>query len=67
VLDTHGCGLCVDPRNPAALASAILAIADNPVLRAQMAENGVNAVEAHYSWESQEKRMLEVYNKLLSG
>lgn len=67
VLEAHGCGLCVDPRNPEALASAILTIADNPTLQAEMAENGVKAVEAHYSWESQEKRMHEVYNKLING
>jgi glycosyltransferase involved in cell wall biosynthesis len=67
VIEAHGCGLCVDPRNPEALASAILTIADNPTLQAEMAENGVKAVEAHYSWESQEKRMHEVYNKLING
>lgn len=67
VLDQHDCGLCVDPMKPAALADAILQLADQPDLRRQMAENGVKAVEAHYSWESQEKRMLEVYRRLSAG
>ena len=64
VLDKQGCGLCVDPLNPAALAAAIVQLADDPERRLQMAANGVRAVEAQYSWESQEKSMLEVYRKL---
>lgn len=64
VIDTHQCGICVDPMNPEALARAILQLADNPELRAQCAVSGVKAVESTYSWDSQEAQVLEVYRHL---
>jgi glycosyltransferase involved in cell wall biosynthesis len=67
VVEQHACGLCVDPLKPSDLALAILRIAGDDALRLQMAKNGVNAAEAHYSWESQEKLVLEVYEKLSAG
>jgi len=67
VVEDSGSGLCVDPKSPKAIAAAIIRLADHPELRIRMAEQGVNTAMALYSWESQEKQLLEVYRRILSA
>ena len=45
---------------------ALSTLANDKELRNKMGENGYKAFKMNYSWELQEKKMLEVYNELLT-
>ena len=51
VLDNGSCGVLVRPADPAALASAILRLAADPVMRKRLAENGFRRVREQYAWQ----------------
>lgn len=61
----NGCGLCVDPLDPAAIARAVRTILDSPQEGAQMGRAGRRAVLEHYNWPRAEQRLLEFYAALL--
>lgn len=68
VIAQHGCGLLVNPpTDPAAIAAAIRQLVDNPQEAAEMGRRGREAVERHYSWEQEEKKLLALYAGLLHG
>ena len=46
-------------------ADALSTLANDKELRKKMGENGYKAFKMNYSWELQEKKMLEVYDELL--
>jgi hypothetical protein len=62
----HGCGVCVDPADPAAIASAIRALVDDPERVASMGRAGREAVHAHYHWPQAEAHLLALYRDLLA-
>lgn len=64
VVETHHCGICVDPLNPAAIAEAIEHLLSNPDLREQMGQNGMEAAR-QYTWDTQFQKALVVYKRLL--
>ncbi|MGJ7607613.1 glycosyltransferase family 4 protein [Variovorax sp. LT1R20] len=61
----NGCGLCVDPLNPAAIAEAIDTLSEDPQLAKQMGENGRRAVVEKYNWSVEEARLLNFYRKVM--
>ncbi len=64
VRDT-GCGLLVDPTDPAALAAALRAILDAPAAdRRAWRERALAAAHATYNWERQAAVLLDEYTKL---
>jgi glycosyltransferase involved in cell wall biosynthesis len=65
IVERHQCGLCVDPAKPEEIAAAIQEILENPDRAAQMGQAGRKAVEQHYCWATEEKRLLELYDSLL--
>ncbi|MBQ9472930.1 MAG: glycosyltransferase family 4 protein [Bacteroidales bacterium] len=64
VEDCH-CGLCVDPLDAKAVASAVRQLASDRELAHLMGQRGRAAVENKYSWKSQEKILLDLYATLL--
>lgn len=64
VVERNHCGVCVDPEQPEQLAAQIVELADNPQRRLEMAINGVRAVESDYTWKSQERKLLALYERL---
>jgi glycosyltransferase involved in cell wall biosynthesis len=62
----HGseCGLCVDPRDPAAIAHAIDALASNPEMARRMGENGRRSILHRYNWSIEEQKLHAVYRSL---
>jgi glycosyltransferase involved in cell wall biosynthesis len=64
VLDTET-GFVVPPRDPQAIARAILQIARAPELRARLGAAGRRRVEANFSLERSVKAHLEIYRELL--
>jgi len=60
------CGLCVDPKDPIAIANAIDFLVQHPAEARQMGENGRRAVLEHYNWSVEEVKLLTYYKNLLS-
>jgi glycosyltransferase involved in cell wall biosynthesis len=50
LLAAHRCGLVVEPENPAQLAEAVVRLASDDVLRADLGRAGRAFVESAYSW-----------------
>jgi glycosyltransferase involved in cell wall biosynthesis len=67
IIDGAECGLLVDPRNPAAVARAVLQLLAEPDRAAAMGANGRRAVLDRYRWEPQGQRLLELYARLLAN
>jgi glycosyltransferase involved in cell wall biosynthesis len=67
VIEGHDCGICVDPTDPDAIAAALTRLADDPVRRRSMGENGRRAVLQVYNWEAEAERLLGAYARLLAG
>jgi glycosyltransferase involved in cell wall biosynthesis len=67
VVEGNRCGLCVDPTDPEAIASALEWLARNPVQAAAMGERGRAAVLATYNWEAEGERLMQGYARLLAG
>jgi glycosyltransferase involved in cell wall biosynthesis len=66
ILDAN-CGIIVKERTTEALADALSMLIDNPELRQKLGQNGRKAVEEKYNWGVMEKRLLRVYDELLSS
>lgn len=64
IIEGNDCGLCVDPKDPTAIAKAINFLVANPQRAEQMGRNGRNAVETVYNWSIEEKKLFNVYSLL---
>ena len=65
MLERGGCGLCVDPTNPEAIAKAINHLIENPTLARKMGERGRELVLNKYNWNVEEKKLLKLYQLIL--
>jgi glycosyltransferase involved in cell wall biosynthesis len=66
IVNESGCGLLVDPFDPRAIADAISYVLDNPREAEAMGQRGRRAVEGLYNWGHEEKKLLALYEQLLS-
>ena len=64
IVETNGCGICVDPTDPEAIAAALTDLAEHPERRAEMGANGRRAVLDRYNWEAEGRRLVEAYAAL---
>ncbi len=64
---THQCGLTVDPENPTEIANAINYLMQNQKEAEEMGKRGQAAVRKIFNWATQEKKLLSLYNQLLSS
>lgn len=62
VVKKHRSGILVDPSNPSEIASAIQKLSENRQERKNMGQRAKQAVKKHYYWETQEKKLLSIYN-----
>ena len=60
-------GLLVPPRDPAALAAAILRLADDAALRARLGASGRRLVEREFSEDRIADATLELWRRLLDS
>lgn len=67
VLEDGNTGILVEPGNPEALASALLALIENPETRARFGQAGRSFVMERYSWDSCVDRVLDIYEMLLGS
>jgi len=66
IVEGSRCGLCVDPRDPAAIAAAIDHLAAHPQLAREMGANGRRAVLERYNWEIEADKLIAFYADLLA-
>lgn len=62
----HHFGSCVDPSNAEEIASAIQYLMLHPEEARQMGENGLRAVQEEFNWAVEEKKLLALYQEILS-
>jgi glycosyltransferase involved in cell wall biosynthesis len=67
IVERQRCGVCVDPSDVAAVASALQRLVDDPALAAAMGERGVAAVRASYNWPVAERQLLSLYRDLVGA
>ena len=60
------CCVCVDPDKPEEIAAAIRTLLDDPERRAAMGERGYGALQTRFNWQTEEKKLLALYEELLS-
>ena len=65
IVERSGCGLCVDPADPAAVAAAIRAFVDHPGRVRTAGRAGRTAVLNAYHWPIAERELLALYDALL--
>jgi len=66
LMDPLAAGLAVDPTSPKKIAEAIDYLCENPSMRRAMGERGREAVRDRYNWEHEERKLLAVYEEVLS-
>ena len=67
IVEGAGCGLLVDPSDPKQIAKAVEYLLSNPKEAEQMGRRGRAAVERHYSWRSEEPKLLKLYESLVGA
>lgn len=66
VVEENKSGIIVDPENPKEIAAAIDQLLQNPMLRKQMGENGVTAIQGKYNWVLEGQKLSSFYqNRIL--
>jgi glycosyltransferase involved in cell wall biosynthesis len=64
IVEGNACGLCVDPRNPAAIAAAIDYLVQHPATAMRMGANGRDAIREKYNWMAESAKLLGFYDSL---
>lgn len=65
IIEGNNCGICVDPLDPIAIATAIDVLVNDPDRARQMGQNGKKAVLEKFTWDTEEKKLLNLYENLL--
>jgi len=65
IIDSCKCGLTVDPNSPASIAHAISVLVQDREKAALLGKNGMNAVFNNYTWQTEEKKLVELYSRIL--
>jgi glycosyltransferase involved in cell wall biosynthesis len=66
VVAEAGCGIALDPGDPAAIGAALHRLSD-PALRARLGAAGRAAACGRFAWEAEAERLLALYRALLPG
>ena len=67
IIENNQCGICVDPKNPEAIADAIRYIQENPKEAMEMGERGRKQVLEVYNWGAEEAKLIALYTDILAG
>jgi len=67
IVESSGCGVCVNPQNPVDIAWAVRSLAADRARCREMAEAGPVAVREKYNWEAEARTLLLVYGRLVAG
>ena len=63
---TMGQNFLIEPWVPEEIAAAIRSLLDDPERRAAMGERGYGALQTRFNWQTEEKKLLALYEELLS-
>jgi glycosyltransferase involved in cell wall biosynthesis len=66
IVEKNGCGICVPPRDPAAIAAAIEWIFDHPAKAAEMGQRGRSLVLNTFNWDREAETLLRFYDLVLA-
>lgn len=64
IVHNYQCGICVDPRDPAAIAAAIDYFVRHPQIARRMGRNGRRAVIEKYNWPTESDKLVGLYREL---
>ncbi|MBD2569386.1 glycosyltransferase family 4 protein [Anabaena lutea FACHB-196] len=64
IIESNQCGICVDPQNPQAIATAIQWVINHPHEAKQMGDNARQAIIETYNWEQESKVLLKLYKDI---
>lgn len=64
IVEGNGCGICVDPMDPGAIAAAIDHFCRHPQEARRMGENGRRAVHARYNWRGEADKLLAFHDRI---
>lgn len=64
IVRASGCGVCIDPRDPAAIATAVDRLAEDDAFGAACGRNGAEAVAREYNWSAQAAKLVTLYRRL---
>lgn len=64
IIEGEGCGICVDPADPKAIAAAIDALNADPERARRMGEAGNRAVVERYNWNAEAEKLASFYDEL---
>lgn len=67
IVEKIGCGVCVDPLDPKAIAEAVRNILVNDAAAKEMGERGRRAVLEEYNWDVEFPKLDLFYKKILSA
>jgi len=65
LIEETGAGLCVDPLDLKAITNTIQYLVDHPEEAEEMSQNGRRAFETQYNWDSEAKKLIELYSRLI--
>ena len=66
IIEKNKCGICLNPKDPQAIAAAMDYLATNPEMAMQMGKNGRKTVERIYNWNQEEPKLILLYRKLFN-
>lgn len=67
VVERHSCGFCISPYDPAQLTAAMTYLIEHPGEAHVMGKRGRLAVEKDYNWTTEARKLLDLYELILSG
>jgi glycosyltransferase involved in cell wall biosynthesis len=67
LVEQNGCGICVPPRDPAAIAAAIDWIFDHPGEAEEMGRQGRRLALGAYNWNSEADALLRLYRRVCAA
>ena len=65
-VERYHCGICVNPESVDEIAEAIQYLIDHPEEAKRMGENGRKAVKEEFNWGVEEKKLLRLYEAIMS-
>jgi glycosyltransferase involved in cell wall biosynthesis len=67
IIESAGCGILVNPLDPAEIARALVWLLRHPAEAVEMGRNGERAVAEKYNWERESESLVSAYAQLEAG
>lgn len=66
IIDTHGCGFCVDPFDTQLISQKIAYLKQHPKEATEMGARGKYAIAKYYHWQLEFTKLAELYERILN-